>query len=240
MRKLIQFLLVLGVLCFIYSCSKPAAVNTTALGMPGTVAPPVEDEYRIHVGDRLTVRLFYNPDLNQDVVVRPDGRISLQLVHDSKVVGLTPAQLTENLIESYSKYLQQPEVTVIVTAFAGHKVFVGGEVGAPGVKELNGPTSVLQAIVLAGGLKTSADANQIVLLRKDEETDKTTITVLDIEKAMKGIDIQQNVYLKPYDIVLAPRSAIGDVDLWIDQYIRPFTTLGSEFFSYWAIFDNRR
>ena len=82
----------------------------------------------MHVGDKFSVRLFYNPDLNQEVTVRPDGKISLLLVHDLSVLGLTPSELTDLLTESYAKHLQQPEVTVAVNSFAAQKVFVGGEV----------------------------------------------------------------------------------------------------------------
>src|SRR5208337_5109793 len=95
------------------SCG-PYSKNARVAGSPGTVVPPVQEEYRIHVGDKLAVRLFYNPDLNQEVTVRPDGKVSLLLVHELNVAGLTTSQLTDLLTESYAKQLQQPEVAVIV------------------------------------------------------------------------------------------------------------------------------
>jgi protein involved in polysaccharide export with SLBB domain len=203
----------------VLSCNKPQVFNTTPLGAPGTVVPPVQEEYKLNVGDKLNIKLFYNPELNQEVVVRPDGRITLQLVKEVKVLNMTPAQVSEVLTESYSKYLAQPpEVSVIVNSFAGQKVFVGGEVGNAGIKELNGPMTVLGAIVSAGSFKDTADRNQVILVRKDDNG-KPIYMNLDIEKAMKGIDPAQDVYLQGYDIVVVPRSGIANVDLWIDQYI---------------------
>lgn len=207
------------ILLVLPACNKQQAFNTVPIGSPGTVIPAIPDEYKISVGDKLSIKLFYNPELNQDVVVRPDGKITLQLVNEVKTAGLTPAKLSEELTEGYSKYLAQPpEVTVIVNTFAGDRVFVGGEVGYPGAKELTGPTTVLGSIILAGGFKDSGDRNQVILVRKGPD-EKPIYLCLDIEKAMKGIDSKQDIYVKAYDIVLVPRSGIADVDVWMDQYI---------------------
>lgn len=192
--------------------------NARLVGAPGTLLPPVEQEYRIHVGDKLSVKLFYNPDLNQEVVVRPDGRISLLLVHEINAAGMTPSDLRNLLTDNYAKHLQQPEVAVIVNSFAAQKVFVGGEVGQPGAKDITGPTTVLQAIAMAGGFKETARKDEVVIVRRDED-DKPFIIALDTEKAMTGADLKQDIYVKPYDIVLVPTSSIADVNLWVKQYV---------------------
>ena len=221
------------VLAFLVISCKPQVYNTVPLGAPGTMVPPIEDEYKIAVGDKLSIKLFYNPELNQEVVVRPDGRITLQLVNEVKVLRLTPAKLSEVLTESYSKYLAQPpEVSVIVNTFAGQKVFVGGEVANPGVKELAGPTTLLDAIISAGSFKDTADRNQVILVRKDE-CGKPFYMCLDVEKAMKGLEPTQDVYLQAYDIVVVPRSGIANVDLWFDQYIGRFIGTFSPFAYVW-------
>ena len=191
--------------------------------VPRHHCPPIPEEYKINAGDNLSIKLFYNPELNQEVVVRPDGRITLQLVNEIKVVGLTPAKLSEMLTEGYAKYLAQPpEISVIVTSFAGNRIFVGGEVGGGGgtwrgggsIRELDGPTTVLQEIMLSGGFKDTADRNQVILVRRDENN-KPIYMCLDIEKAMKGIDPNQDIYLQAYDMILVPRSGIANVDLWV-------------------------
>jgi len=219
----------------LYCCGGTFSQNARPVGAPGTVAPPLETEYRIQVGDKLTVKLFYNPDLNQEVTVRPDGKISLSLVHEVEAVGLTPMELTDRLTEGYGNHLQQPEVTVIVAGFAGQKFFIGGEVGAPGVKELVGPTTVLQAIAMGGGFKETSRTNEVVIVRRDENKNPYLIS-LDAEKAMKGIALSQDIYLKPYDMVIVPRSRIADVNLWVAQYIRNNVGMFSDFATYYLWF----
>ncbi len=209
---------ILFVLSFALYCCGPFSQNAVRVGAPGTLVPPVPQEYRIAAGDKINVKLFYNPDLNQEVTVRPDGKISLLLVHEINAAGLTSTELTEQLTQSYAKHLQQPEIAVIVQSFAGQRVFVGGEVVQPGVKDLVGPTSVLQAVAMAGGFKDTARTDEVIVLRRDEN-DKPFLIALDIQKAMKGVDLQQDIYLKPYDMVVVPKSNIADVDLWVQQYL---------------------
>ncbi len=196
----------------------PYSKNARVVGSPGTQVSPVPEEYHIHVGDKLAVRLFYNPDLNQEVTVRTDGKVSLLLVNELSDAGLTTSQLTDLLTESYAKQLQQPEVAVIVNSFGAQRVFVGGEVGLPGAKEIIGPTTVIQAIALAGGFKDTARIDEVIVMRRDADNTPFLIS-LDVKKAMKGIDLTQDIYVQPYDIVLVPRSNIADVNLWVSQYI---------------------
>ena len=210
------------------ACAKTQVVNTVPLGSPGTIAPPVLDEYKINVGDKLSIKLFYNPELNQDVTVRQDGRITLQLVKEVKAAGMSPAKLSEMLAENYAKYLaQSPEVSVIVNTSAAH-IFVGGEVGltggntvvggGAGIRDLLGPTTVLGAITLAGGFGDRADRHQVIVVRRDENN-KPIYMKLDILNAIKGIDPSQDIYVQAYDIILVPKTGIVDVDIWVDQYI---------------------
>jgi protein involved in polysaccharide export with SLBB domain len=226
--------IILFVLSFALSCCGPYSKNALKVGAPGTLAPPSPQEYRIAIGDKINIKLFYNPDLNQEVTVRPDGKISLLLVHEVDAVGLTSSQLTEELTQSYAKHLQQPEIAVIVTSFAGQKVFVGGEVGGPGVKDLVGPTTLLQAVAMAGGFKDTARLDEVVVIRKDENN-KPFIFAVDALKAMKGIDLSQDVYLQSYDIVVVPKSNIADVDLWVSQYIGQTLGAVSGFTYYYTI-----
>jgi protein involved in polysaccharide export with SLBB domain len=201
--------------------------NTVPLGSPGTVAPPILEEYKINVGDKLSIKMFYNPELNQEVIVRSDGRITLELVHEIKAAGMTPVKLSEMLAENYAKHLAQaPEISVIVNSSSAH-IFVGGEVGGSGstlvgsgtgVRELLGPTTVLQAITLAGGFRDTGDRHLVILVRRDENN-KPLYMTLDIQKAIDGSDPSQDIYVQAYDIILVPKTGIADVDVWMNQYI---------------------
>ena len=227
-RALIFFVALLG-LC---GCG-PYSKNAVKVGTPGTVAPPSPQAYNIAIGDKLSVKLFYNPDLNQDVTVQPDGKVSLLLVHEVKVVGLSSEELRKLLTENYSKYLQQPELSVVVTEAVGNRFYVGGEVGKPSMEMLTSPTTVLQAVQTAGGFLPTAKLDEVIVLRRGPGNKPFEIT-LNAEKAMKGIDLSQDIYLKPYDMVLVPRSNIANVDLWIDQYVgRTVGAIGGDFAMYY-------
>jgi len=194
--------------------------NPTPLDYPGAqaTATPVED-YRIQIGDQLDVKFFYHPELNEQVTVRPDGRISLQLVQEIKVVGMTPPQVTEKLTKVYSAELDRPSITVIVKAFNAQRVFVDGEVYKAGLVTMLGPMTVLQSISQGGGFKDTAKTSEVVVIRRIADN-KVLPMVVNLDNAINGTDMRQDILLLPNDIVHVPKSTIADINVWIDQYIR--------------------
>jgi polysaccharide export outer membrane protein len=182
-------------------------------------------EYRIQPGDQMDVKFFYNPELNESVTVRPDGRISLQLAHELQAEGLTPAELTQVIVQAYARELDKPEITVIMRSFAGQRVYVDGEVYKPNLVPLTPPMTVLQSISLAGGRKETARMNGVVVIRRGLEGKPTVFTV-DLDRVIDGTDTGQDVSLMPFDVVFVPRSPIANVNLWVDQYIRKNLPVG--------------
>ncbi|MDA8092015.1 MAG: polysaccharide biosynthesis/export family protein [Nitrospiraceae bacterium] len=181
----------------------------------------VPSEYRIRPGDQLVIKFFYNPGLDEQVIVRPDGRISLQLAHEIMTTGLTPAQLTEKLTKIYSPLLHKAEITVMVSAFGGQEVFVDGEVNKPGMLSLASPMSVLQSLSQAGGIKDTAERRQILIVRRDFlPGNRPFVLSVNIDKVLDGTGTNQDIYLLPDDIVYVPKSRIADVNMWVDQYLR--------------------
>lgn len=181
-------------------------------------APPPAEEYRIQTGDQLDIKFFYNKDLNEQVTVRPDGRISLQLVKSIVAAGLTPEQLTDQLTKVYSAQLKDPEIAVIVRSFSSQRVYVDGEVAKPGLIPLTGPTTVLQAITQAGGVLYTGNATDVMVIRRGPEN-RVLAMMVNMQKVHDGTDLDQDIYLKPYDIVYVPKTAIASVNLWIEQYL---------------------
>jgi polysaccharide biosynthesis/export protein len=224
-------------LSLLLACGGPAVINPTLVGAPGTQPPPLAPEYRISPGDRLSIKFFYNTDLNQEVLVRPDGRISLPLVHEIMAAGLTPVELTDELTSGYAKHLEQPEITVMVNSFGGQRMYVGGEVGSPGMRDIVGPTTALQAIASSGGFRDTARRDEVVVIRRSPEN-KPFVIALNLSKVMDGTDMSQDVYLVPYDIVIVPKSNIADVNLWVQQYITSNVAPLSPFTS-WYFMINR-
>ncbi len=192
--------------------------------------------YRVQVGDRLEIKFFYSPELNEQVLVRPDGRISLQLVPDIEVANLTLEALSKQLTERYAADLNNPQVTIIVREFGLQRVFVDGEVGAPGVVPLLGQMTALQAIALAGGMKDTARATEVVVIRRGPANEPVVLRV-DLKKARDGINPAQDIGLAPLDILYVPRSRIANVNLFVEQYIRkvlPFDwVVGNRWYEPW-------
>jgi protein involved in polysaccharide export with SLBB domain len=232
-----KLLILLAVSFFLCSCGGPYSKTAVKVGAPGTTAPATPQAYHIAIGDKMSVKLFYNPDLNQDVTVQPDGTISLLLVHQVKVAGLTGEELRKLLTKDYGKYLQQPELSVVVNETAGNRIFVGGEVKAPSMQLLTGPTTLLQAVDMSGGFLTTARTDEVIVVRRGANNKPFQIA-LNAEKAMKGVDTSQDIYLQPYDMVIVPRSHIANVDLWVQQYIGGTIGSLSNDFMFFYYFNN--
>ena len=214
--------IVIVLISLLIGCTPSVVVkNPTSVGEPGTdlglVGPTLSSEYIIQPGDALDIKFFYNPDLSESAIVRPDGRISLQLVKEIVAAGLTPRALTDLLTREYGKELKKPEITVIVRSF-GSRIYIDGEVEKPGEFTLTGPLTVMQAISLAEGRTEKAWKEALVIRRINGKP--PLVIEVDIDAVLKGIDFGQDIGLVPFDIVYVPRSPIANVNLWVDQYIR--------------------
>lgn len=199
---------------FLLSCSGPVVSPDH---LPVVHGHP--SEYRIQPGDQMEIKFYYTPELNELVVVRPDGRISLQLAPDMIAAGLTPTELTETLKRSYSRELGHPEIAVIMRNFSGQRIYVDGEVNKPDLVPLSAGMTVVQSISVAGGLKDSARPNEVVIIRRGPEGKPQVFTV-DLTRILNGTDTGQDLALMPFDVVYVPKSAIANVNLWVDQYLR--------------------
>lgn len=215
---IIKIVMAVFVCAFLGACG-PTAKYYSAAGVTKASTTQSLAEYRIQPGDQLDIKFFYNPELNEQIIVRPDGKVSLQLVTEMMAAGMTPGELTNQLKQAYGVELKRPEVAVIVRTFNDQRIYVDGEVLRPGVVTLPGPMTVLQAISQAGGMKETARLNEVIVIRKNS-VEKPTTLVVNLEDAIEGTDLQQDIRVMPHDIVFVPRSAIGNVNVWVDQYIR--------------------
>ncbi len=168
-------------------------------------------------GDVLEVKFFYTPELNESQTVRPDGKILLQLIGEVEVEGKTPAELRDELLRLYAPHLNAPEIAVVVRSFQERRVFVGGQVMAPGTIEMPGEMNVLEAIMQAGGFNLrEAELRNVVVIR--HRNGQRYGYSINLKPALSG-DETQSFYLEPKDIVYVPRTEIAQVNQWIDQHI---------------------
>lgn len=206
-------------LTMLLSCAPAVMVPMTPVEFNKTMKQP-QQEYRILAGDQLEVKFYYHPEFNEQVTVRPDGRIILQLANELVVEGLTPNELTAILKKNYAADLDRPEIAVIVRGFSAQRVYVDGEVTRPGIVVLTGSMTLLQAISQAGGLKDTARREEIVIMRRGGGDSKLVTTMVDLNKVLDGTDPSQDLTLNPFDVVYVPKSSVANMNLWIDQYLR--------------------
>jgi protein involved in polysaccharide export with SLBB domain len=180
-----------------------------------TQAPLV---YTIQPGDELDIKFFYNPELNETVTVRPDGKISLQLIDEIHAADLPPLELDRQLTELYSRELRKPVLTVIVRSFTRQRVFVGGEVEEPGLIELPTGMTALQAIFQSGGFKETADPAEALVIRKGPGNKPIPLRI-DLASVMEADSAGADLQLNPDDIIFVPKSAIANANKFIDEYI---------------------
>jgi polysaccharide export outer membrane protein len=175
------------------------------------------------VGDVLGVRLLLNPELNEEVTVRPDGHISTTVVKDELAYGRTVPDVTAALARDYSTELHNPRLTVVVRSFAPTRIYVGGEVTNPGEFITVGPTLTLsQAIARAGGLKEmTGDEGRIFIIRRGPD-DVPQLFSTRFQDVMWGKDAASDVRLAPFDVVFVPRSGISEVYRFVNQYLLQF------------------
>src|SRR5512140_1248524 len=129
------------------------------------VTPPAD--YVIGPDDQLSIVFWRDKDMSADVTVRPDGKISLPLLNEVQAAGFTPEQLREHLVETASKFVEEPNATVVVREIRSRNAFITGNVTRPGTYAVSTNMTVLQLIALAGGLQEYADEKNIVVIRTE-------------------------------------------------------------------------
>jgi polysaccharide export outer membrane protein len=188
---------------------------------PATLTASSSNEpaaYFIQPGDQLDIKFFYNPELNETLMVRPDGKISLQLVDEVQAAGLEPSELDDRLTNMYARELKKPSITVIVKSFGGQRIFVGGEVNRQGLINIVGNVTPLQAVLSAGGFKETASPENAIIIRKGPGNRPIPIA-MNLGDAMRGKIRQTQFLLQPDDVVYIPKSAIAKANKFVNQYI---------------------
>jgi polysaccharide biosynthesis/export protein len=164
-------------------------------------AKPSEEFYQIGPGDSLGIIIWKEPALSGAVKVRPDGYVTLPLINEVQVAGLTTGELRKVLEVRYKEFLADPFVSIRVEAISSAEVFLVGQVNKPGAYPLGGNESLLQILTRAGGLTMFADRDEIRVVRR--EGAKVTEYVVDYDAIVKG-DLKQDILLRPGDRIIVP------------------------------------
>jgi polysaccharide export outer membrane protein len=169
-----------------------------------------EPAYRLYPGDVLDVSAPSAPELNRTVTIEPDGRISLPLVGMVMAADRTPPDLAQTLTRLYASQLVRPEIDVDVKTAMPLRVFVGGEVGKPGVYDMPGDINALQAVILAGGFTPNARPSQVVVIRRGPGGQAMMRTV-DLQSAVFKASLTDAVPLRRLDVIYVPRTGLANL-----------------------------
>lgn len=176
------------------------------------IRPPVY----LTPGDVVSIEFLYWPELDVEQQIRPDGKISLQLVGHVDVSGMTVEEMDQHLHDIYVDKINEPQITTVVRSFGNRRAYIAGEVTNPGFIELTDQMTALEAVMATGGFdKRSANLEDVVIIRH-----------LDGERYAKLLnfnlplsDPDADMLLAPRDIVYVSRTTIDEVNQWVDQYI---------------------
>ena len=197
---IVRFLVAAAVALLMAACS-----SSSYPPAPASAATP---DYRYIIGplDVVNIVVWRNPELSMTVPVRPDGRISTPLVEDVPALGKNPEQLGRDLEQALSKYIRDPVVTVIVSSFVGpttEQVRIIGEAAKPQAVAYRQNMTMLDVMIVVGGLTDFADGNRAVLVRGSEQGKQYRVRLSDLVR--RG-DISANVDVRPGDVIIIPQS----------------------------------
>ena len=182
-----------------------AIVLCTSMSAPLQAREQAADNggsYLVQPGDILKVSVWNEPDLQLEVLVRPDGGFSIPLAGDVLAEGKTVKTLRIEIKQRLEKLIPDSDVTVTVKQLIGNKVYVIGQVNRPGEYVMSRPMDVMQALTVAGGTTRFAALNDIKILRRMESKQEAIqFKYGDVEK---GTNLEQNIYLQSGDIVVVP------------------------------------
>lgn len=206
-RHLLLICFVALAVCESRAIAEPAGQQDEKAGNPAiekvaTLEANAADQFEIGVSDILHIAVWNEPQLSATTTVKPDGTISLPLLKDVNVTGLTTEQVQRVLEERYKQYVADPRVSVTVSEIRSRKVFITGEIVRPGSYSLLTPTTVLQLIAQAGGFTPFSKRNKVFVLRV--EAGRQSRIPFNYSKVTKGQNAADNIVLRPGDTVVVP------------------------------------
>lgn len=228
-RATLLGLLVLGV----SGCKTSPAPSATPVGVVAGTAAGTDSSYRLQVGDSITVHYFSFPDLDETTTIGPDGHVSLRLISDFPIAGMTLAEASKETSDRYEKVLRHPGISIEIKTYALQQVYVAGEVNSPGVIRSTVPLTAAGAIAQAGGVKlATARSHGALLLRR-----KPDGTIVYYKLRFHG-DLpggEGDPILRTNDLVYVPRTAIASVADFVQGNIArivPFSATYSVYHAY--------
>ena len=194
-----------SLVCLIAAIGLAGCASSNLPPAPAKAAVPTYT-YQIGPGDSLNINVWRHPELSTTVPVRPDGKFSTPLVEDIVALGKTPADLAREIEGRLAKYVREPSVTVSVASFVGNaseQVRVVGQAAKPAAINYKQGMTLLDVMILVGGITDNAAGNRATLIRQSENNKQYNVRLRDL---LEGGDVSANVEVLPGDVILIPES----------------------------------
>lgn len=221
MFRYVKVIWLLSLLFFVISCSGPTVVKDAPEEQSGVVKAEglekTQDPFQFILSprDEIAVNVWRNDDLKRTVQIDPSGNIQFPLIGELKASGLTIVQLREKMTMQLSKYIVNPQVDINVSSLKSMKVYVLGEVKAPGNFDWRSGMLAWEGIAQAGGFTTDANEENILLVRS--ENGKAVMKALNLRSMLKGENLTQDIYLRNGDVVYVIPLLIADVQRFMNR-----------------------
>lgn len=183
--------LVLIIACLVWASPTAAQDSATA-----------SERFLLGPGDVIEVSVWRDDDLTRELIIRPDGMISLPLVNEVQAAGKTVEELRVEIEKRMAEWVPDSPVSVVLLTLSSPKVYVVGKVARPGVYIMSEDMTVIQVLALAGGMTTFSDDDDILIIRRDGEG--STVLRFDYSDMEKGRKLDQNIVLNPGDTIVVP------------------------------------
>jgi protein involved in polysaccharide export with SLBB domain len=174
--------------------------------------------YRIEPGDTLLIKYPYHQEMDQEAIVRPDGNITATGVGAVPAVGMTTAELATYLKEKTANRLKNAEVIVSISKYGERGIYVGGEVGRPGMLAYRKGLTPLQAVLAVGGFLPTAQIDSVLLVRQPSGNEPLLARKLDLARIVERGEAEPFA-LMPQDIIFVPRTGIANANIWVRQHV---------------------
>ena len=174
--------------------------------------------YRLGAGDEVELKFLFNTDLNERLLIGPDGRVAVPIVGSVDAGGQTVEEFREALARAYNGKLRSTQLDVVVRTYGSSRIFVGGEVKSPGVLALTGPIDVLAGVTMAGGLLPTARVDEVVVIRRRRDQ-KPMLRTLDLRRFSGQVTAEDDFPLRSGDVVFVPKSGVAEFNQFVDQYL---------------------
>lgn len=174
----------------------------TAAAQDRSMPSQANDDYKLNAGDIIQISVWKEPDLQKDVLIRPDGKFSFPLAGDVLAEGFSVEEVRAMVSQRLERFIPETVVSITLLQINGNKVYVMGQVNRPGEIIANPPIDVVKALSIAGGMNPFAQSNDIKVLRRTPAGQKSIpFRYGDIEK---GKSLEQNIMLQAGDVVIVP------------------------------------